>query len=114
MIVSVLALAVVCSALAFLLMFALVAEIGPMRMTTITYVNPAVAIVAGALVLGEKDHLGHHRRFALVLGGSYLVTKRRRDRQALLAERICQPIPGRPPRAVVDAETHAGAEAARP
>ena len=34
-------------------MFALVAEIGPMRMTTITYVNPAVAIAAGASGAGR-------------------------------------------------------------
>jgi drug/metabolite transporter (DMT)-like permease len=77
-VISVLGLAVVCSALAFLLMFALVAEIGPMRMTTITYVNPAVAIVAGAVVLGEKITPVTIVGFVLVLGGSYLVTKRRR------------------------------------
>ena len=37
---SVLLLAVVCTALAFLVLFALVGEIGPVRATTITYVNP--------------------------------------------------------------------------
>ena len=74
---SVIALGVVCSALAFLLMFALIAEIGPMRMTTITYVNPAVAIVAGALVLGEQITVWTIVGFVLVLGGSYLVTRKR-------------------------------------
>lgn len=73
---SVVALAVICSALAFLLMFALVAEIGPMRMTTITYVNPAVAIVAGALVLGERITVWTMVGFVLVLAGSYLVTRK--------------------------------------
>jgi drug/metabolite transporter (DMT)-like permease len=76
-IASVVALAVVCSALAFLLMFALIAEIGPMRMTTITYVNPAVAILAGALVLGEQITLWTIVGFVLVLLGSYLVTRKR-------------------------------------
>ena len=38
---SVLVLAVICSALAFVLFFALIAEIGPVRATVITYVNPA-------------------------------------------------------------------------
>jgi drug/metabolite transporter (DMT)-like permease len=74
---SVIALGVVCSALAFLLMFALIAEIGPMRMTTITYVNPAVAIVAGAIVLGEQITVWTIVGFVLVLGGSYLVTRKR-------------------------------------
>jgi drug/metabolite transporter (DMT)-like permease len=74
---SVVALAVVCSALAFILMFALIAEIGPMRMTTITYVNPAVAIIAGAIVLGERITWVTVVGFVLVLAGSYLVTRKR-------------------------------------
>ena len=60
-------------------MFALVAEIGPMRMTTITYVNPAVAIVAGALILGERVTVVTVVGFVLVLAGSYLVTRKRRE-----------------------------------
>lgn len=77
-ILSIVALAAVCSAAAFLIMFALVAEIGPMRMTTITYVNPAVAIVAGALVLGERITIWTVLGFGLVLAGSFLVTRHRR------------------------------------
>ena len=76
-IVSVVLLAVVCSALAFMIMFALIAEIGPVRMTTITYVNPAVAIAAGALILGERITIWTIVGFVLVLAGSYLVTRRR-------------------------------------
>jgi drug/metabolite transporter (DMT)-like permease len=75
---SILALGVVCSAAAFLIMFALVGEIGPVRTTTITYVNPAVAIVAGALVLHERVTVWTVVGFALVLTGSYLVSRRRR------------------------------------
>lgn len=74
---SILGLGVVCSALAFILMFALVAEVGPMRMTTITYLNPAVAIVAGALVLGERITVVTIIGFALVLGGSYLAARKK-------------------------------------
>lgn len=76
-IASVVTLAVVCSATAFLLMFALIAEIGPVRTTAITYVNPAVAIVAGVLVLGERVTVWTVIGFVLVLAGSYLVTRRR-------------------------------------
>lgn len=81
-ILSVVALAAVCSAAAFLIMFALIAEIGPMRMTTITYVNPAVAIAAGALVLGERISIWTVVGFVLVIGGAYLVTRRRRESAA--------------------------------
>jgi drug/metabolite transporter (DMT)-like permease len=77
-VVSIAVLAVVCSALAFLLMVALVAEIGPVKATTITYVNPAVAIVAGVVVLGERVTVWTVVGFALVLSGSWLVTRRRR------------------------------------
>jgi drug/metabolite transporter (DMT)-like permease len=76
---SVVLLGAVCSALAFVLMFALIDEVGPMRMTTITYLNPAVAIVAGALVLGEKITIWTIIGFVLVIGGSFLVNRKRRE-----------------------------------
>ena len=78
-IIAVIVLAVVCSALAFLLMIGLISEIGPVKATTITYVNPAVAILAGVLVLGEQVTVWTIVGFALVLGGSWLVTRRRQD-----------------------------------
>lgn len=81
-IVAIIVLAVVCSALAFLLMVALITEIGPMRATTITYVNPAVAILAGVIFLQEKVTVWTIVGFALVLAGSWLVTQRRKDRAA--------------------------------
>jgi drug/metabolite transporter (DMT)-like permease len=84
-ILSIVALAAVCSAAAFLIMFALIAEIGPMRMTTITYVNPAVAIAAGALVLGERITVWTVLGFVLVIGGAYLVTRRRREIEQVAA-----------------------------
>ncbi len=71
---SVLGLAVVCTAIAFLLFFALIAEIGPVRATVITYVNPAVAAVLGVAVLGERLTAGMVGGFALVLVGSVLAT----------------------------------------
>lgn len=76
-IVSIIVLAVVCSALAFLLMVGLIAEIGPVKATTITYVNPAVAVAAGVLVLGERITVWTIVGFAFVLLGSFLVTRRR-------------------------------------
>ena len=75
-ITSVLVLGGVCSALAFLIFFRLIAEVGPVRATAITYINPAVAVVAGTLVLGEAITGWTILGFALVLGGSYLVARR--------------------------------------
>ncbi|MGE5691928.1 MAG: DMT family transporter [Pseudomonadota bacterium] len=74
---SVLTLAVVCTAVAFLCFFALIAEIGPVRATVITYVNPAVAAVLGVAVLDERFTVGMAVGFALVLAGSVLATRSR-------------------------------------
>jgi drug/metabolite transporter (DMT)-like permease len=72
---SVVALAVVCTAAAFMLLFALVNEVGPVRATTITYLNPAVAVVAGAVILNEPVTVWTVVGFALVVTGSYLVNR---------------------------------------
>jgi drug/metabolite transporter (DMT)-like permease len=72
---SVLGLAVVCTALAFLLFFALIAEIGPVRATVITYINPGVAAVLGVAILDEHFTGGMAVGFVLVLLGSILATR---------------------------------------
>ena len=77
-IASVSVLALVCTAVAFLVFFALIAEIGPVRATVITYINPAVAAVAGVLVLHEMFTAGMGIGFVLVLIGSTLATRRAR------------------------------------
>ncbi len=74
---SVAVLAVVCTAIAFLLFFALIAEIGPVRATVITYINPAVAAVLGVTVLRESFTFGMGLGFVLVIVGSVLATRRR-------------------------------------
>jgi len=56
----------VCTALAFLLFFALIAEVGPVRATVITYVNPAVALALGVVLLGEPLTIGAVVGFALI------------------------------------------------
>jgi drug/metabolite transporter (DMT)-like permease len=76
--VSVGVLAVVCTALAFLLFFELIASIGPVRSTVITYVNPAVAALLGIAILHEKFTLGMGIGFVLVLAGSILATRKAR------------------------------------
>jgi drug/metabolite transporter (DMT)-like permease len=73
---AVAALGAICTALAFLIFFALIAEVGPSRTTLITYVNPAVAVVLGIVILSEPITLGIVIGFPLVLLGSYLATRR--------------------------------------
>ena len=68
-------LGIICTALAFLLFFALIAEAGPARAAVITYVNPAVAVVLGVFVLGEHLTAVMIVAFAAILGGSVLATR---------------------------------------
>jgi drug/metabolite transporter (DMT)-like permease len=77
---SVIGLAVVCTALAFLLFFALIAEIGSVRATVITYVNPAVAAILGVAILDEHFTAGMGIGLVLVLLGSALATRPERTR----------------------------------
>jgi drug/metabolite transporter (DMT)-like permease len=72
---SVALLGLVCTALAFLLFFALIGEIGPVRATVITYVNPAVALALGVALLGEPLTIGAGVGFALILVGLFLATR---------------------------------------
>jgi drug/metabolite transporter (DMT)-like permease len=71
---SVVGLALVCTALAFVLFFELIVEVGPARSTVITYVNPAVAVLLGVLVLDEPFTWGIALGFPLILLGSWLAT----------------------------------------
>ncbi|HET7030169.1 MAG TPA: DMT family transporter [Candidatus Limnocylindrales bacterium] len=73
---SVVVLAVICTAAAFLVFAALIDEVGPVRATVITYVNPAVAAVLGVLVLREILTPAMLAGFALVIAGSILATRR--------------------------------------
>jgi drug/metabolite transporter (DMT)-like permease len=84
-VLAVLALAAVCTALAFVLFFALIAEVGGVRATVITFVNPAVAVVLGAALLGEDVTLLTGMAFVLILAGSVLATRRTRERAEALA-----------------------------
>jgi drug/metabolite transporter (DMT)-like permease len=55
---------------------ALIAEVGPVRATVITYVNPAVAVLLGVTLLDEPFTLGTAVGFVLILIGSYFATRR--------------------------------------
>jgi drug/metabolite transporter (DMT)-like permease len=74
---SVLGLATICTALAFIVFFALISAIGPARATVITYVNPAVAVLLGVVLLDEKFTIGMAVGFPMILAGSVLAARRR-------------------------------------
>jgi drug/metabolite transporter (DMT)-like permease len=69
-------LAVVCTAIGFVVFFALIADVGPVRATVITYVNPAVALALGIALLGEPFTVGTAVGFALILIGLLLASRR--------------------------------------
>jgi drug/metabolite transporter (DMT)-like permease len=82
---SMAALTVVCTVAAFLLFFSLIAEVGALRATVITYVNPAVAVLLGVVVLGEHFGPGTAAGFVLILGGSFLATRPLRTKRLAAA-----------------------------
>jgi len=84
-------LAVVCTALAFVLFFELIREVGAPRAMVFTYVNPAVAVAAGVLLLGEPLTALVIVAFVLILAGSVLATARQREK--IPAAVVAQPCP---------------------
>ncbi len=72
---AVIGLGVLCTAIAFLVFFALIDEVGPARATLITFANPAVALSLGVLVLGESLTLGLLLGFPVVLAGCWLASR---------------------------------------
>ncbi|MGH7686536.1 MAG: DMT family transporter [Candidatus Dormibacteria bacterium] len=70
-------LGVLCTAFAFPMFFALIREVGPVRATVVAYINPAVAVLAGTVVLGESFGVSTGAGFVLVIAGSILATRRR-------------------------------------
>jgi drug/metabolite transporter (DMT)-like permease len=72
---AVVALGVLCTAIAFVVFFRLIAAVGPTRSTLITFINPAVAVIVGATVLDEAITWATVGGFVLVLAGCWLATK---------------------------------------
>ena len=68
-------LAIVCTAAAFLIFFQLISEAGPARASVITYINPAIAVTLGVVVLNEHVTITMLIAFATILVGSVLATR---------------------------------------
>lgn len=68
------ALGVICTACAFIVFLQLIREAGPSRAMVFTYINPAVAVAAGVLLLGEPFTVIIAAAFVLILSGCVLAT----------------------------------------
>ncbi len=74
--IALIILGVVCSAIAFVVFFALIKEIGSTRATLITYPNTLIAILLGVLFLQEPLTTGMMFGIPLVILGSYFATRK--------------------------------------
>jgi drug/metabolite transporter (DMT)-like permease len=73
-IAAIVVLGVLCSALAFVVFFALIVEAGPTRATVVTYVNPAIAVLLGVTLLGEELGTASVAGLLAILAGSWTAT----------------------------------------
>ncbi len=74
-VLALVALGVVCTALALMLYFALIVDAGPSRASVVTYLNPAVAVALGVAVLHEPLTATIIAGFLLIIAGSWLSTR---------------------------------------
>ncbi len=72
---NVLGLALVCSAIAYLLYYRLIADIGPTRTLTVTFLIPVFGMLWGALILDETITVAMVGGCALIVGGTLAVLK---------------------------------------
>jgi len=76
---GILGLGVVTTAVAFVVFFTLVREIGPARAELIVFVNVAVAVLLGIVILNEPFTIGMMFGFPLIIFGSYLAIRERQQ-----------------------------------
>jgi drug/metabolite transporter (DMT)-like permease len=72
--VSLLVLGLICTAVALLVFYALIAEVGASRGVVFTYVNPAISVLLGVLLLRERFTIVTVAGFMLIIAGSWLST----------------------------------------
>ena len=72
---NVLGLALLCSAIAYLLYYRLIADIGPTRALTVAFLMPLFGMAWGALLLGETITWPMIVGCALIVGGTFAVVR---------------------------------------
>jgi drug/metabolite transporter (DMT)-like permease len=89
---NVLGLALLCSAIAYLLYYRLIADVGPTRALTVAFLMPMFGMAWGALLLDETITWVMIAGCALIVGGTLAVVRPRRTRA-----RAARPVaPGAP------------------
>jgi len=78
-------LAIICTALAFIVFFALIREVGAARALVFTYINPAVALAAGVIVLNEPLTAWNVAALALIMAGCVLATRPHTEAEPAIA-----------------------------
>src|SRR5262249_8481232 len=71
-----LSLGVLCSGLAFLLFYGLIARLGAARASLVAYVAPCFAVVVGVAFLGDRLSASVAGGLVLILSGSWLASRR--------------------------------------
>ena len=77
--ITVVVFAVLCSAIAYLIYYHLIKEIGPTPALSVTFLMPVFGIFWGWLILGESIQAQMMVGAMIILVGTYLVVKRQRD-----------------------------------
>lgn len=73
---SVVALGIFPTAMAFVVFFAVLKEVGPARASLVTYLNTAFAVILGVVILSEPVTLGIVIGLPMVLVGSYFASRK--------------------------------------
>jgi drug/metabolite transporter (DMT)-like permease len=92
-VIDLLAVALLCSAVAYLLYFKLIAEVGPTKTLTVTFLSPMFAMAAAYLALGETITV-QMCAGAVVIVLATLAVNRPSAPRAALARPAIQPQPG--------------------
>ena len=79
-VVNVLLLALVCSAIAYVLYFRLIADVGPTRAMTVTFLMPAFGMLWGWLFLNETITLPMLAGATLIVAGTAAVVRQQQRR----------------------------------
>ena len=70
----VVAFALVCSAVAYVIYYKLIADVGPTKALTVTFLIPVFAMVWGVLLIGERITVTTAAGALIILVGTFLVT----------------------------------------
>ena len=74
-VLQLLALALVCSAVAYLIYFRLMAEIGPTRTLTVTFLSPVAAMVVARIFLGETINTQMIAGMVIIIAATMVVNR---------------------------------------